>query len=124
MTAPLPEIALVDDDPSVRTALQFSLELEGFRVVTYESAEALIALDGLARAQCLIIDYRLPGADGIALVTRLRDEGNLIPAILITSNPSRSVIWCANELDARIVEKPLLDSALLDILVQLARRLN
>lgn len=115
-------IVLVDDDLSVRSSLEFALGLQGFQVRSYASAEALIAQSGLVDADCLVVDYRLPGMDGVALMTNLRARHIDIPAILITSNPSRSVVWFATELGARLVEKPLLDEELADTIRYLTRR--
>ena len=115
-------IVLVDDDPSVRSSLEFALGLQGFQVQSYESAEALIARPGLADADCLVVDYRLPGMDGVALMTNLRARHIDVPAILITSNPSRSVVWFASELGARLVEKPLPDAELADTTRYLPRQ--
>ena len=110
----LPTILVVDDDPSVRSSLAFSLELEGFRVETYHRAEALLHRDA-----------RLPGIDGLSLLTILRQRGALLPAIIITTAPPRSLRARIAQLGAALVEKPLLGdtltTAILDALA-LARK--
>ena len=107
-----PKILLVDDDPSVRASLAFSMELEGFGIETFDCGEDLAARAELPESGCLILDYRLPGMDGLALLKSLRDRGIALPAVLITSAPSRSVRARAAEAGAAIVEKPLMCNAL------------
>lgn len=109
-----PEIILVDDDPALANALKFSLELEGFGVRVFADAESLLAMDPPPASGCLILDYALPGIDGLELLDRLRASGVNLPAILITSNPRIALRLRAQAAGAPIVEKPLLTDALLD----------
>jgi FixJ family two-component response regulator len=108
-----PKVILVDDDAALLRALRFSLELEGFAVEAYETGENVPA-DALPRAgACLVIDYILPGEDGLALLTRLRGRGVVLPAIIVTSHARPALRRQAQEMDASIVEKPLLGPALI-----------
>ena len=107
-----PMLLLVDDDPAVRASLQFSLELEGFAVETFDSGETLVAQANLADPDCLVIDYRLPGIDGLSLLRLLRERGETCPAVIITSNPTRSVRQRTTDAGAVLVEKPLLRDCL------------
>ena len=106
------KILLVDDDPAIRSSLQFSLELQGFDVEAFASGETVIAEPELAAAGCLILDYRLPGMDGLSLLGELRERGIVAPAVLITSNPTRLLRRRADEAGVSLVEKPLLSDAL------------
>lgn len=106
--APGPTVLLVDDDAAVRASLKFSLELEGFDVEDFASAEAVAERPEGARNSCLIIDYHLPGMDGLALLALLRSRGSRAPAIVITSNPPRTLRAALAQADAILVEKPLL----------------
>ena len=107
-----PMLLLVDDDPAVRASLQFSLELEGFAVETFESGETLLAQAMLASPACLVLDYRLPGIDGLSLLGLLRERGETCPAVIITSNPTRSVRQRTTDAGAALIEKPLLSDGL------------
>jgi two-component system, LuxR family, response regulator FixJ len=107
-----PVLLLVDDDPSVRASLQFSLELEGYAVEAFESGEMLAARTNPASPSCLVIDYRLPGIDGLGLLTLLRNRGETCPAIVITSNPPRSLRARVSSAGAVLIEKPLLSDGL------------
>ncbi len=107
-------VGIVDDEPAVRNSLKFALELEGFAVGVYGSAAELLGAQDLSRFQCLVIDYNMPGMNGLELVARLRELDVVTPAILITSAPSRALLARAERANVRIVEKPLLGNTLLD----------
>ena len=105
---------VVDDDSAVRNSLKFILEVEGFQVRVFSSAEELLDEDSLPDASCLVVDYYMPGMNGLELVAQLRDRNVLIPAILITPAPSENLRNRAAAAGVPIVEKPLLGSRLLD----------
>jgi two-component system response regulator FixJ len=107
-------VGIVDDDPAVRNSLKFSLELEGLQVGVFANALELLDACDLDRFQCLVIDYNMPGMDGLDLVTRLRAMQFAAPVILITSGPSRALIARAERAKVEIVEKPLLGNTLLE----------
>lgn len=104
-------ILLVDDDEAVLAAVQFALELQGFVVRPYPSAEALLAQKELPSHGCLVLDYNLPGLDGIELLERLRARGVALPALLITT-PTSEALNKAKAAGIEVVEKPLLGDAL------------
>ena len=110
---PTPKILLLDDDAAVRASLQFALELDGFEVETFASAEALTAFAGPDQPACFILDYRLPGIDGLSLLEALRRLGIGAPAIIITSNPTLGVRQRASAMGAMLIEKPLLGDELI-----------
>ena len=107
-------IAVVDDDPAVRASLQFALEVEGFSVRVYPDAQAMLKAGHFADYRCVIVDQNLPARTGLDLVARLRHESVLVPAILITSQPSAVLRGRAADAGVPIVEKPLLGNTLVD----------
>lgn len=104
---------LVDDDPALLHALSFAFETDGYEVHAFADAESLLA-DPHARhaSVCFVLDQRLPGMTGLALLATLRAEHASAPAILITSNPPARVRREAKAAGVEIVEKPLLDGLL------------
>lgn len=103
-----PVVCIVDDDLDLLAALRFALEIDGYSVRAYSSAEALIAeSDRAPAAACLVLDYLLPGMNGIDLLVSLRRRGVASPAILITTHPAGLLRRRAADLGVRIVEKPL-----------------
>jgi two-component system, LuxR family, response regulator FixJ len=109
-----PTIIVVEDDAAVRQSIKFSLELEGFAVRTYADAEELLNEATLPLFGCLVIDYNLPALNGLEVLLQLRNRHVRLPAIVITSYPSRTVRERAAAAGASIVEKPLFNHALRD----------
>lgn len=111
-TADSDVILAIDDDDAVRASLRFALEIEGFAVGDYRSGEDLLSADVVRGAACLLVDYRLPGIDGVALVSELRARGICCPAILMTTNPTAEIRQRASNAGVTIVEKPLFGNGL------------
>jgi two-component system, LuxR family, response regulator FixJ len=109
-----PVIIVVDDDRAVRNSLQFSLEIEGFSVLTYADSRELLEDEALAESSCLVIDHNLPGMTGLDAIAELRERRVLVPAILITTHPSAATTERARKAEIPIVEKPLLENGLLE----------
>jgi FixJ family two-component response regulator len=106
-------VLIVDDDAAVRASLKFALEIEGFEVRLYDSAEAVLADADLPDDACFVIDYRMPDIDGIELIDRLRRRNVKLPAILISGRASGQLRTLAEKSDlSAVLEKPLSDSVL------------
>lgn len=107
-------VVIVEDDSAVRDSLKFTLVVEGFAVRTFSDAQQLLAEPRLPDPDCLIVDQNMPGMNGLNLISELRARNIKAPAILITSHPNSSVRDQAASAGVPIIEKPLLNSALLD----------
>lgn len=106
-------LVLVDDDPALLHALSFAFETEGYDVRAFADAESLLADPETSRGSvCLVLDQKLPGMSGLALLAALRARNVAAPAILITTNPPAAVRREARAAGVEIVEKPLLDGVL------------
>jgi FixJ family two-component response regulator len=79
-------IVLVEDDEGLRSALVRILELAGFRVESYASAEDALAAGAAARAGCIVCDVYLPRESGFTLCRRLSQGGARPPVIFITAH--------------------------------------
>ncbi len=85
MTAP-PLIHIVDDDDSLRSALQRLLAAAGYRVKAYASAGEFL-LDPPADAPgCLLLDLRMPGPSGLDLQEALVRHGIRLPVIFLSGH--------------------------------------
>lgn len=110
---PPPKLALVDDDAALRHALSFAFETAGFDVAAFADGESALAAPDRSW-RCLILDQKLPGMTGLELLAQLKAAGVAVPALLITTHPSRDLCAQAREAGVEIVEKPLLDGLLAD----------
>ena len=81
-----PLIAVVDDDQSVRDALENLISSVGCEVKLFASAEAFLDSDAPANTDCAVLDLWLPGISGLELQRKLAADGQSIPAIIITAN--------------------------------------
>ena len=80
-------VLVVEDDPDIRELLRFTLERAGLKVVEAESGEdALTVLDG-PQPSVAIIDWMLPGINGVELTQRLRKDPltSAMPLIMLTA---------------------------------------
>jgi two-component system, LuxR family, response regulator FixJ len=114
LAAPIPVIAVIDDDLAVCNSMKFSLELEGFAVRVYRSGAEFLAAGDFRDCKCFIIDQRMPGMSGMELIAELRERKVSIPAILIISQPNKILSARAAEAHIPIIEKPLLSNALVE----------
>jgi FixJ family two-component response regulator len=105
-----PRVTIVEDDASLLNALSFALEEEGFAVSPFDRGQEL--LDRPHHTDCFVVDLRLRDADGLTLISNLRELGLLAPAILITSNPDDRCRRRAADAGVAIVEKPLIGADL------------
>jgi FixJ family two-component response regulator len=106
-------IYVVDDDYDVLTSLLFLLETEGFEVRTFRSASALLGCSARSRADCLVVDYKMAGIDGLELANRLRDLDISTPIVLITGYPDENIPAKASAAGVRqVLLKPNLEGNL------------
>jgi FixJ family two-component response regulator len=87
-TAPI--ISVIDDDASVRAALNNLLKSLGYVVHLFPSAGAFLQSAQLNNSWCVIADVRMPAMSGVELQSRLRAEGNRVPFVFITAVPEES----------------------------------
>ncbi len=78
-------IAIVEDDPDIRALLAGYLEGEGFRTVALDGGAALDRLlaSGVA-PHLVVLDWMLPGEDGLSICRRLRESGGP-PIVMLTA---------------------------------------
>ena len=110
-------IALVDDDGSVRKAMGRLLKSAGYRVSVFESARAFVESHYANETDCLILDMRMDGMSGADLQTYLAYQGARIPIVFISGYADES----ARKLVARqgayaYLQKPVNDEQLLSTL--------
>lgn len=116
-------IFVVDDDEAVRDSLQAMLEAGGYAVETYATAEAFLAAYNPGRSGCALVDLRMPGMDGMALLERLVAEGSALPVIMVTGHADVPLAVKAMKAGAAdFVEKPYANETILDAIARAVGR--
>ena len=85
-TPDLGTVVIVEDDAALRTQLVRLISLSGFQVESYGEAEGLLASDVWARAGCLVLDFQLPGLDGLGLQELLNRRSGHIPIVFVSGH--------------------------------------
>lgn len=80
------QILLVDDEEELRRSATQSLDLAGFNVRTFEGAERVLDVVGYGFKGIVVTDIRMPGTDGMTLLSRIREIDADVPVILITGH--------------------------------------
>jgi FixJ family two-component response regulator len=110
-----PQVLLVDDDASIRRALERTIRLAGFDVEAFASAESLLARGVCERDACLVLDIDLPGVDGIACKRQLDAFGRQLPTVFITALTAAEVREPLSEIArVAVLHKPFNKHDLLD----------
>lgn len=110
------KIVFVEDDLAVRSSVTETLELAGFAVDAFESAERAIRQIVAGFAGIVISDVRLPQMDGFALLRRVGDIDQSIPMILVTGHGDVSMAVEAMRQGAYdFIEKPFAMERLVEV---------
>ena len=117
----LPLAAVVDDDISVRESLEGLIRSAGLEVKVFASAEEFLNSVHPRKADCLILDVRLPGMSGIELHRQLMARSCKVPAIFITAHgyDDRTRSQTYSDWTVTCLTKPFSEDELFDA-VQLA----
>lgn len=110
-----PVVYVVDDDPSVRRALESLLLSVGHQVRLFASAPDFMQSERIDAPGCLVLDVRLPGMSGLAFQQELAKSGTALPIIFLTGHGD--VPMSVRAMKAGAVEfltKPFDDQVLLD----------
>jgi FixJ family two-component response regulator len=86
MAPNMPIVFVVDDDVSVREALEALIGFEGWQVETYSSAEEFLSRQRFRGPSCLVLDVSLPDLNGLDLQTRIAADRADMPIIFITGH--------------------------------------
>src|SRR5262249_56422680 len=108
-------VCIVDDDASLRRSLSNLLTSVGFRVRTFESAEAFLESADRDGIGCIVLDVRMAGMTGVELLTHLAAAGSRIPVIMLTAHADEEMLRRSLEAGAvAFLEKPVRTPALLE----------
>jgi FixJ family two-component response regulator len=108
-------VVVVDDDDSMRSAVQDLLEAVGLPARGFASAEEFLRSGKQHETACLITDIRMPGMSGLDLQAQLNAERCRIPIIFITAHGDEKMrLQARREGAVEFLSKPFDNEVLLD----------
>lgn len=121
--APVSRILLIDDDASLLDALSIAFEDAGHEVLTAPDGARGLERARADRPDAVVSDVNMPGIDGLSLCRRLREAGDSVPLVLLTSRDNEIDEALGLELGADdYVAKPFSTRVLLARISALLRR--
>jgi two-component system response regulator FixJ len=109
-----PTVFIVDDDHDARESLAVLLGSSGIRAESYPSAETFLGEFDAARPGCLVVDYKMPGMNGLDLQESLAARASRLPVIVVTGYADVPMTVRAMESGAlTLLEKPCSSDLLL-----------
>ncbi|MFL4595991.1 response regulator transcription factor [Stenotrophomonas maltophilia] len=112
---PAPIVYVIDDDPSVRAALEDLLASMGLQVRAFASTQAFLDHELDDAPACLVLDVRMPGQSGLEFHRSMGTHGLQLPVVFITGHGD--IAMGVNAIKDGAIEfltKPFRDQELLD----------
>lgn len=110
-----PVVYIIDDDPSVRAALEDLLASVGLAATLFGSTRAFLESAPVDAPGCLVLDVRMPGQSGVEFHRQLVERGNRLPVIFITGHGDIAMSVRAMKAGAiEFLAKPFDNQELLD----------
>ena len=108
-------VCIIDDDEAIRESLRLLLYAEGLNSCVYESADAFLAQKQHPAFDCMLLDIRMPGTDGVELFRILNRKHLPYPIIFITGHGDIPLAVSAIKLGAYdFLTKPFAEGELLE----------
>lgn len=115
-------IYVVDDDEAMRDSMNWLLEGEGYKVVSFDSGESFLAARHDEMRGCLVLDVRMPDMSGLELHEKLDALGSHLPIIFVTGHGDVPMAVAALQRGAcDFIEKPFHNE---DLLSRIRRALD
>ena len=116
------KILLIDDDEWIRDSLSIFFEAEGCRVLVLETAEEGLSAIKAQAYDLIIVDYKLPGMDGVEFIKRIHHTQPGAIKVLITAYRNDSVVSEAKKLKIHgFIEKPFTSDTIMASLAHLIK---
>jgi two-component system nitrogen regulation response regulator NtrX len=116
---PKPRILVIDDDGGIRESLRMTLEYDGYDVAGAATGQEGLALVERETPDLVMLDVKMPGMDGLDVLTRLRAMNETLPVVMISAHGTASTGFEAKERGAfDFLEKPFESSERVRITIQ------
>jgi FixJ family two-component response regulator len=110
-------IALIDDDPSCRKAIDRQITAAGFRCQAFENAEDYLRVAAVCGAAAIVSDVHLGGLSGLELAVHPAVVDISIPVVLISGSADPNIEASAQQIATAFLRKPIPPGKLLDAIV-------
>ena len=110
-------IAVIDDDVSVRTAIERQLRIAGYRCESFSCAEDFLAVAAMSGVNGIVSDVHLGGMTGLELATHAEVSRLKLPIMLISGSGDPQVEGPARAVAAAFLRKPIPPGELLDAIL-------
>ena len=118
-------IHLIDDEDAIRRSASFLLRMSGFRVATYASGVAFLAVAAEVEPGCVLLDIRMPELDGLEVQRLLGERGIALPIVMLTGHGDIALSVRAIKAGAiDFLEKPFEKAVLLRAVEEAFERLG
>jgi CheY-like chemotaxis protein len=118
------KILIVDDSKLARMAVAKSLKALQPDWIRLEAANADEAAKLVSQADLALLDFNMPGRDGLAFAAELRTSRPGMPLAIVSANNQREVVQSAHAVGATFLPKPLTEDALGSFLNDAVRRME
>jgi DNA-binding NtrC family response regulator len=116
------KILLIDDDEWIRDSLSIFFEAEGCHVLALETAEEGLSAIKEQIFDLIIVDYKLPGLDGLEFLKRIHKAQKDAIKVMITAYRNDSVVSEAKKLKIQgFIEKPFTSDSIMASLAHLIK---
>jgi two-component system, OmpR family, KDP operon response regulator KdpE len=93
-------ILVVDDEPAILRFLRAGLSSQGYVVLEAQTGQGAMDAVRQRRADMMVLDLGLPDLDGIEVIQRVRDSGNMLPIVVLSSRDNEQAKVAALDLGA------------------------
>ena len=113
------KVLIIDDEPAIGEMLTTILESQGYEVMVAYEGQSGLALLEKHPPHVLLLDYMLPGMDGIEILCEARHRWPGLPVIMITAYGSPELNIKANKFSViEVISKPFETSHLLGLIAK------
>jgi FixJ family two-component response regulator len=110
-------VAVIEDDTSVRKALNRQISAAGYRCHAFASAEEFLSVAAITAAACIVCDVHLGGMTGLELAVHPTITELNLPVVLISGSDDPRVETPARDIAAIFLRKPIAPGKLLEAIV-------
>src|ERR1051325_9759590 len=108
-------ILIIDDDAGIRESMRRTLEYQGYQFIGAATGPEGLALAEKDPPDLVFLDIKMPGMDGLEVLTRLRAMNDTLPVVIVSAHGTAASALEAGRLGAfRFIEKPLSKDYVID----------